>query len=229
MEVKGAGFLLWTKNMPAMILSNISTPLGIVNGAQGRVVDVIANPNSKHLMYRKYYLHEMKLILIIAEICRLDSLYTLCTHPPTCVLFEPYGQTNIIFPGLAPNVIPVFGTNNSVTVRVQNMSISRHQIPLTPAWAITDYKVQGSTCEAVILDLHHQVGNKNTSSHKRYCSIYVQLSRVKSLENVSLLRPISIHDVSSKPHDLLLAEDERLEKLCETTDMVWKAIESSIL
>ena len=32
------------------------------------------------------------------------------------------------------------------------MSIHRLQVPITPAWAVTDYKVQGSTCEAITLE-----------------------------------------------------------------------------
>jgi len=34
------------------------------------------------------------------------------------------------------------------------MSVIRHQVPVTPAWAITDYKVQGSTYDTIIVDLH---------------------------------------------------------------------------
>jgi hypothetical protein len=32
------------------------------------------------------------------------------------------------------------------------MSIHRLQVPITPAWAVTDYKVQGSTFEAITLE-----------------------------------------------------------------------------
>ena len=44
-DVKGPGLLLYTQDMPAAVLSNISTPLGIVNGAQGRAVGVVPDPD----------------------------------------------------------------------------------------------------------------------------------------------------------------------------------------
>jgi PIF1-like helicase/Helitron helicase-like domain at N-terminus len=44
-EAKGPGLLFYTKNMPTVVLMNISTPLGIVNGAQGTSVGVVPDPN----------------------------------------------------------------------------------------------------------------------------------------------------------------------------------------
>jgi hypothetical protein len=40
-NVKGPGLLMYTQNMPTAVLSNISTRLGIVNGAQGRAIGVV--------------------------------------------------------------------------------------------------------------------------------------------------------------------------------------------
>jgi hypothetical protein len=42
--VKGLGLLLYTKDMPAAVLSNVSTRLGIVNGALGKATGVVADP-----------------------------------------------------------------------------------------------------------------------------------------------------------------------------------------
>ena len=54
-SVKGPGLLLFTKDMPAAILSNMSTPLGIVNGAQGTAVEVVPDPEGMlHTHYRDY-------------------------------------------------------------------------------------------------------------------------------------------------------------------------------
>jgi len=49
-DVKGAGLLMYTQDMPSMILSNICTPLGIVNGAQGKAIGVVPDPNSMYLI-----------------------------------------------------------------------------------------------------------------------------------------------------------------------------------
>lgn len=46
-EVKAPGLFLYTPNMPAMVLSNLCTRLGIVNGARGRAVEVVPDPKSK--------------------------------------------------------------------------------------------------------------------------------------------------------------------------------------
>src|SRR5467141_3468143 len=43
-DIKGPGLLLYAQGMPAMALSNISTRLGLVNGARGRAVGVVPNP-----------------------------------------------------------------------------------------------------------------------------------------------------------------------------------------
>src|SRR6266480_6175453 len=44
-NVKGPGLLMCTQNMPTAVLSNISTRLGIVNGAQGRAIGVVPDPD----------------------------------------------------------------------------------------------------------------------------------------------------------------------------------------
>jgi hypothetical protein len=49
-NVKGPGLLLYTKNMPAAVSSNISTRLGLVNGAQGRAIGVVPDPDGLFLI-----------------------------------------------------------------------------------------------------------------------------------------------------------------------------------
>jgi hypothetical protein len=153
----------------------------------------------------------------------------LCTLPPKCLLFEQDQQAstiNTIFPELSSTATPIFCSSGPV--KIGNMSVTRHQVPVTPAWAITDYKVQGSTYEAVTLDLHRQsITSKDGSSHKRYCSCYVQLTRVPSLQNLFLLQRITLNDVNGKPDKLLLVEDERIAQLAAFTEVAWEQIESS--
>ena len=126
---------------------------------------------------------------------------------------------------MGSRAIPIFCSSGSV--KIGNMSVTRHQVPVTPSWAITDYKVQGSTYEAVTLDLHQQSISKNKTSYKRYCSSYVQLSRVKSLQGLSLLQPVTLKDLNGKPDKLLMLEDQRIAQLAITTDDAWRQMESS--
>ena len=50
-DIKGPGLLLYTQDMPAMALSNVSTRLGLVNGARGRAVGVIPDPKGTFPCY----------------------------------------------------------------------------------------------------------------------------------------------------------------------------------
>jgi len=107
------------------------------------------------------------------------------------------------------------------------MSITRHQVPVTPAWAITDYKVQSLTCDAVTLDLHRKnTERRDSSSYQIYCSVYVQLSRVRSLQDLHLLQALTLEDLKNKPDKLLILEDQRLTRLAESTRIAWCGLES---
>ena len=48
-NIKGPGLLMYTQNMPTAVLSNISTPLGIVNSAQSRAIGVVLDPKGMYI------------------------------------------------------------------------------------------------------------------------------------------------------------------------------------
>ena len=58
---KGPGLFLYTKGMPVTILFNISTPLGLVNGARGTAAGIVTHPDGKLFFIRS---------------CILESCYT---------------------------------------------------------------------------------------------------------------------------------------------------------
>lgn len=64
---------------------------------------------------------------------------------------------------------------------------SYKQIPLTPAWAITIHKSQGKTFDRVHIDLGHGAFAEG--------QVYVALSRCRTLEGVSLQKPLSKEDI----------------------------------
>ena len=77
------------------------------------------------------------------------------------------------------------------------------------------------------VDLHWQsIASKGGSSHKRYCSANVQLTRARSLQGLSLLQPITLRDVNGKPDELLAVEDQRVAELAMLTEAAWEEIES---
>ena len=49
-DAKGPGLFLYTRGMPVAILYNISTPLGLVNGAKGIAAGIVPDPKSKSLI-----------------------------------------------------------------------------------------------------------------------------------------------------------------------------------
>ena len=111
---------------------------------------------------------------------------------------------------------------------MENLSVFRHQVPVTPGWVITDYKVQGATYDNITVDLHRPENNKNKETrHKQHCSNYVQLTRTKSLQGLNLLQRVTFADLNVRPDKLLVQEDERLATLAASTDIAWKAIEAS--
>src|ERR1700735_121747 len=75
--------------------------------------------------------------------------YVLCSRPPACVIVEYDEPTGLTFPGLQPNQHPFFPCRYSSTIKdlttKQPVKVRRTQVPLTPAFAITDYKSQGGT------------------------------------------------------------------------------------
>jgi ATP-dependent exoDNAse (exonuclease V) alpha subunit len=156
----------------------------------------------------------------------MDTLYILCTLPPKCILFEPSSPTNTIFPEIGSNTIPIFQLSGPA--KIENMIVTRHQVPITPAWAITEYKAQGSTYDSVTVDLHRKTDTKqNASTHHRNCSTYVQLTRCRSLYGLHLLQPVTLKDLTSKPDDQLVKEDHRILQLAISTEYTWNQIQAS--
>src|SRR5271155_5348460 len=114
---------------------------------------------------------------------------------------------------------PSFPIERSITIK--GYSVRRKQVPMCPAFCLTDYKVQGSTLTTAVLDLKDDPTAKGQDEHKKYCSIYVQLSRLRSLDGLYLLQEIEMKDLRFRPANGLLAEMERLQKLERETMAAW--------
>jgi hypothetical protein len=152
----------------------------------------------------------------------MDDLYILCTKPPACVLFKPHRPRESEFEGLEAAVMPIFPLEKSITLK--GYSVRRRQVPMCPALSLTDYKIQGSTLTMAILDLKDDPASKARDRHKKYCSIYVQLSRPRSLDGLHLLQRIEMRDLQFSPDHRLLAEMDRLKGLQRETMTAWDAI-----
>lgn len=110
------------------------------------------------------------------------------------------------------DVVPVFPQTSSFIYKLreswQKVCIYHSQLPWIPAWAFTDYRVQGSTLNAAVIDLASAHGLQNG---------YVMLSRVKSFSRLGILHWFSPHRVVSKIQEDLRHEIDRLEALNDET------------
>lgn len=95
-------------------------------------------------------------------------------------------------------------------------------MPKCPAFCLTDYKVQGSTLNSAILDLKDDPSLRGRDRHQKFCSTYVQLSRLRTLTGLYLLQEIEMKDLQFEPHPRILAAMDRLQKLEEVTLNTWK-------
>jgi ATP-dependent exoDNAse (exonuclease V) alpha subunit len=93
----------------------------------------------------------------------------------------------------------------------QVIQVTRTQLPLVPAFAITTYKAQGLTMNKIVVDLQVPVGTLQVAS------IYVPLSRVKKAEDIVILRPFDMKVLQVRPSPAQDAELKRLDELDRKT------------
>jgi hypothetical protein len=106
------------------------------------------------------------------------------------LLHDREGQIRI--PTLPTSVVPIkpkkFTHNKG-----HGKSASLEQFPVTLAFAITDYKCQGKTFDHIVVDLKKPSGGGPSAP----TSAYVQLSRARALDRVSIMRPFSVSELNA--------------------------------
>ena len=94
-------------------------------------------------------------------------------------------------------------------------------MPLTPAFAMTDYKVQGGTFKELETSLAFSKMKKG-SSHYKWTSLNVQLRRLASFAGLGLMEEITMDEVRYKPDPQLEVELQRLETIAIPTASRWR-------
>ena len=121
---------------------------------------------------------------------------------------------DIAIPGLPPSVVGVEPVK-SIYKASHGKMVTFHQFPVTLAYAITDYKYQSQTFASVIVDL------KKPSGHAPAASPYVQLSRAKTRETLSILRPFDPAELQSPLSKHVLMELHWQTEKAKETDALY--------
>ena len=135
---------------------------------------------------------------------------------PTYMLIK-VPNSSFSLPGLPPSILPITPISFTYTIGAKKsgnrQSAKLTQFPVVLAYAITDYKCQGDTYHhGVRIDLM-----KPLSGGSPHASAYVQLSRAKRLDQISILRPFNSEDLKQSLSDELLAELRWQEEMAALT------------
>jgi hypothetical protein len=188
-------YFQFVPGMPVMVTKNVFQSLGVANGSVFTAIDFIPNPSS--------------------EIIELPGGIVIHSRPPNCLLMTSQSANSIQLPGLDAGVIPLLPISEPVIRQGRTSSTWRTGLPCTPAFAITDYKSQGGSFNKVGLDI---------DTRSSFSSLYVSLSRCRTLEGVSLLQPIPQTVWNKKPSDYIKTGMIRLEELSQRTVEKWKGL-----
>jgi len=155
-------------NTLVILLVNMDLTLGLVNGAQGKVVGF-----EKYNKYGSEAQPKTSLPEILGEYKEVRSAQMYAFTEQRHVTAFPIVQFNN---GISQTIYPVcqlseLGAENPYSL------MGRTQIPLIPAWAITVHKSQGMTLTRV------EVGLAKAFEREM---VYVALSRCKSLEGLKV-------------------------------------------
>ena len=155
--------------MPVMVTNNIATELGITNGTTGFI---------RSIHFRD------------EEVISKESGYHEFEQPPEYVIVELEDICMETLEGLPPNHVPIFLKTESFQVRMpgkkKSINVNRHHFPLVPRFSCTAHKSQGQTLRKVIVDLA-PLNGKTKGIGIEFA--YVPLSRVRRLEDLTILRP----------------------------------------
>jgi hypothetical protein len=185
---------------PVMVTMNILTDLNVANGVRGHIEGIVLDERERFISR--------------------DESHSISLHyPPRYVLVRLDRTKAPVLDGLPQNVIPITPIKKSFVINQNGtkVSVTRSQLPLTLAYAFTDYRSQGQTLLPVIVDIGSPPYGFLTPFN-----IYVALSRGTGRDNIRLLRDFDHSLLQQHPCEFLRLEDDRLKKLNETTKKIWE-------
>ena len=183
-----------------MVTLNIHTDLDVANGVRGVIEGIV--------------LDERKRIMTVKETHSIHLRY-----PPRYVLVRLDRTKAPSLENLLQNVIPIVPVKKNFTINKNGTktTVTRYQLPLTLAYAFTDYRSQGQMLEPVIVDI-----GPPPFGHLTAFNVYVALSRGTGRDGIRLLRDFDETLLQHHPSEYLRLEDERLDTLNESTKQLWE-------
>jgi len=181
--------------MPIQCTKNVSKRFRLANGSIGIAVDLQDDPTDDFTT-------------------RTEGGYTVVVHTalPEIVYVKLLAYSHIQFhEDLPDGVVPVRPRRESnVLIKitdVRSFIVCIIQIPIIPAFALTTEKCQGLTVEKMILGpLRHP-----TRKRPQRSALYVAITRVKSMSQLYLMKPLTLSDLAFfRPDPAALRVTERL-------------------
>jgi hypothetical protein len=109
----------------------------------------------------------------------------------------------------------------SLTFRRGKRKVTFNQFPVTLAYAVTDYKSQGETYyDGLLMDLR-----KPLTGSTEAASLYVQLSRVQTLQQLSIMREFDPAELRTPLWNNLVHELEWEDEMDEKTKAKYGYVE----
>ncbi|KIN93532.1 hypothetical protein M404DRAFT_171034 [Pisolithus tinctorius Marx 270] len=124
--------------------------------------------------------------------------------------------------GLPQGVLPITPLTRSfmiVTANGEKKTVTRQQLPVTPAYTFTDYQSQAQTIEYCIVDISTPPSGGLTPFN-----VYVALSRSRGRDTIRLLRDFNERLFTQHPSKYLRLEDQWLATLDRKTYMDWEKV-----
>ncbi len=144
--------------MPVLLTDNIACELGLSNGTQGIFRELVYDNQEDPTIFR-----------VKREVFPSNTIYT---RKPLYALVEiNTSQVETNLDGLSRKLIPIPLVKKQFTVPIkqlfgrlferghggkkvpQAIQVTRTQLPIMPAFAITTYKAQGLTMNKIVVDL----------------------------------------------------------------------------
>lgn len=130
------------------------------------------------------------------------------------VVYLEIPGAGIISSDLQRDMVPIFPHRTKFQVHyktsagARQRTITRYQLPVVPAYAYTDYKSQGRSLKAAVVDLY---------SARTIQGVYVMLSRVTTIQGLAILCPFSPMKIYKRISQELRHELDRIDFLDEST------------